>query len=359
MTTQARRCLCALAVGLVVSCGAGHAQAKIWYVDDDGPADFSRPQPAVDAAQNGDTIIVRDGTYLREGGSQNYPVIDFKGKAITVRSENGPANCILSKGDHVVQFNSGETHSSVLCGFTITGADPGGGINCWDSSPTILNNIVTGNWSEYGLGAILLHNSSAIVAGNIVMGNRVYGPCAGIYVCHGSDATIVNNTIVSNAEDPWEDNNGAIYCTHGGTATIANCICWDNGDYDLFGCSATYSCLEHEHAGTGNTHDDPRFVSLGYRDVQNYEYVDYDFHLLSDSPCIDAGDNTAVPPALTVDIDGNPRLLNFPGVPDTGYPPGAQAIVDMGAYEAVPEPSMLALLGAGLAGLLGRRKRRR
>jgi nitrous oxidase accessory protein NosD len=37
---------------------------RTWTVDDDGPADFHTVQEAVDAASNGDTIFVHNGTYL-------------------------------------------------------------------------------------------------------------------------------------------------------------------------------------------------------------------------------------------------------------------------------------------------------
>ncbi len=317
--------------------------ARVFYVDDDAPGDpapgdptvsdpkedgsqahpFDLVQEAIDAAEDRDVVIVADGTYGTVGW-QNNPVADFRGKAITLRSENGPENCILGGGDHVVGFWSGETHASLLSGFTITGADPGGGIACYDSSPTIVNNIIVENASEYSLGAILLHNSSAIVSGNVIASNIDYsGICAGIVCCHGSSPTIVNNTIVDNGSLDW-GTDGGVYCGQGCNPTIANCIFWGNGEYDLYGCSATYSCLEHEHPGLGNIYANPLFTAPGH--WEDYKWVDYDYHLLPGSPSIDMGNNAAVPPSLLSDLDGNARIAN--------------GIVDMGAYEA-PEQDIL------------------
>lgn|GEM_PF-4296484 len=41
--------------------------ATTWYVDDDAPADFATIQAAIDAASDGDTIIVRDSLYTGRG----------------------------------------------------------------------------------------------------------------------------------------------------------------------------------------------------------------------------------------------------------------------------------------------------
>ena len=73
-------------------------------------------------------------------------------------------------------------------------------------------------------------------------------------------------------------------------------------------------------------------------------WEDNDFRLASESPCIDAADNTAVPADLDdldddgdvdeptpFDLDGNPRFVDDPATDDTGN--GTPPIVDMGAYE--------------------------
>ena len=61
---------------------------------------------------------------------------------------------------------------------------------------------------------------------------------------------------------------------------------------------------------------------------------DDDLRLVAGSPCIDAGNNGAVPVGVTTDLDGNPRFRDDPNTPDTGA--GAAPLVDMGAYEFDP-----------------------
>lgn len=58
---------------------------KIIYVDDDGPADFSNIQAAIDDSNNGDTVLVAPGTYTGNGNRD----ISFKGKAITIKAKMG------------------------------------------------------------------------------------------------------------------------------------------------------------------------------------------------------------------------------------------------------------------------------
>ncbi|MDH4240765.1 MAG: hypothetical protein OEW48_14495, partial [Phycisphaerae bacterium] len=147
------------------------------YVDDDGPADFNTIQAAIDDSNDGDTIIVADGVYTGPGNRD----IDFAGKGTTVRSENGPENCIIdcngteSEPHRGFYFHNGESADSVIEGFTITnGYAPtedippildisvGGAIYNQRSSPTVTNCKFVGNSADYG-GGMYNDNSNPIV----------------------------------------------------------------------------------------------------------------------------------------------------------------------------------------------------
>lgn len=77
------------------------------------PADFPTLQAAINAASDGDTVLVAPGTYTEN--------IDFLGKAITVESAQGPGSTVIDGGNQatVVSFRSGESRAALLQGFTI------------------------------------------------------------------------------------------------------------------------------------------------------------------------------------------------------------------------------------------------
>jgi pectin methylesterase-like acyl-CoA thioesterase len=74
---------------------AGSAMAETWTVDDDGAADFDNIQAAIDAASDGDEIVVEAGTYT---STQDGHVVNTLGKAITLRSSQG-ADVTIIDGD--------------------------------------------------------------------------------------------------------------------------------------------------------------------------------------------------------------------------------------------------------------------
>jgi len=192
------------------------------------PSIYPTIQAAIDDASDGDTVWVADGRYTGEG---NYD-IDFKGKAITVRSENGPENCIIDcqrygRGFH---FHSTEDANSVLDGFTIKNgyADRfGGGIRCTASSPTIINCIVTRNSAkDYGGGMYNCYNSNPTIINCIFRANSseslcILGNGGGMANCSNSSPTITDCSFIDNSVSY---SGGGMYNHKNSNPIITNCI---------------------------------------------------------------------------------------------------------------------------------------
>lgn len=203
-----------LLLGLIVS---SLAQASVIHV----PGDQPTIQAGINAAVNGDTVLVDPGTYFEN--------INFNGKAITVMSSVDPTFTIIDgkKIGSVVTFASGEGRTSVLSGFTLqNGAATsleGGGISI-GSSPTITGNIIANNTGCNGGGGIGIAFASPLIKGNIITGNS-QGGCSGgiggggISVRGAAAAEITDNVIEGNT---WAGNGGGISLFAAGTPTVAN-----------------------------------------------------------------------------------------------------------------------------------------
>ena len=197
-----------IAVAVVLAWG-GVCYGRTITVDDDGPADFATIQAAIDDSNDGDTVLVADGTYTGDGNRD----IDFHGKAITVKSKNGPETCIIDcNGTEAdphrgLYFHSGEDANSAIIGFTITNgyADDGGGIRClFSSSPTIRDCIITGNWGAWHGGGIYCASSSPtlvscrLISNSVATYNLAYllegegGYGGAMYNCENSSPRVIN-----------------------------------------------------------------------------------------------------------------------------------------------------------------------
>jgi len=190
-------------------------KAEKIIVDPNGSADFDNIQDAINYSWDGDTVIVRPGTYKEN--------VFFNGRAITLTSidPNDPnvvdSTVITTASGKPVTFDFGEDEASFISGFTITSGDYG--IYCYASSPTITKNIVsniTGASGTYS-APIITHNKvvngrgimrcgGTISCNFIAYNSRNNG--GGLWLCSG---TITNNIIIFNHAKENASNTG-----HGG-----------------------------------------------------------------------------------------------------------------------------------------------
>ena len=346
-------------------------------------------QQAINDANNGDEIEVAPGTY--------YEAINFSGKAVRLYSSWGPqATTIDANGAyHVVQCISGEDANTILEGFTITGGNAngswpdfcGGGMLNNGTSPTVINctfsmntatergggmynlsssPIVTdcnfskntaqsfaggGMYNETGSNPIVtncsftgntaandgggiynLNSSSPTITNCTFSGNSVYYCGGGIYNLNSSSPFVTNCTFFGNSVSySGGYYGGGMYNNNSSNPTVTNCIFWNDLDSEILNIDSspiiTYSDIQGGTGqlwfGTGCIDADPCFINADAND----------FHLSPYSPCIDAGNNAAVPSSITTDLSGLPRFIDSCKA-DTGS--GTPPIVDMGAYEAQP-----------------------
>jgi hypothetical protein len=308
------------------------------------PGDYTTIQAAINACNNGDIVIVAAGIYTGTGNRD----IDFLGKAIVVCSINPNDPCVVAatiincqgteenphRGFH---FHSSEDANSVLNGVTIINGyvthdlgSAGGAICCEnESSPKIINCIITGNkatsWPMIGGGsggAVFGCNgeiSNCLISKNSAMFGGGLSQCAGIIrnniitnnksdylgggLC-GCDGIIQNNVISGNSAGGY--GGGLAYCS----GNVSNCIVWSNLPEQIHNVTTVqYSDVQDGRPGEGNIDADPCFVNP----------TGGNYHLSSDSLCIDAGDPVFNPTPGEVDIDGEPRVMG--------------GCVDMGADE--------------------------
>ncbi|MFH1745412.1 MAG: right-handed parallel beta-helix repeat-containing protein [Planctomycetota bacterium] len=196
-----------------------------WDGDTCGPK--ATIKAGIGATVNGDTVLVADGTYTG-GGNKN---LDFGGRAITVRSENGSDSCIIDSEDNGrgFSFQNGEGVDSVVDGLTIRNgwADYGGGVGCWEySSPTITNCTISGNSAYLHGGGVHCYSSSPTITNCTISGNSAER--GGVY-CYDSSPTITNCTISGNSADL---EGGGVGCGVYRSPTIADCtISGNSADY--------------------------------------------------------------------------------------------------------------------------------
>ncbi len=200
----------------------GIATSSALAVDRRVPADHRTIHEAIDAAEDGDRILVAAGRY------EISRPIRFLGKGVVLESESGPAETVLAMAEptdpsdaSVIVFDAAEPPQATLRGFTLTGgkgiggsfqnvpARFGGGIFCGSiAAPLIEGNHIVENESALGAGAYCARESQPRFVNNVFARNRAQfnpGGCCkdtsiggGLYVGHDSRVTVIDGSFDDN-----------------------------------------------------------------------------------------------------------------------------------------------------------------
>jgi len=319
------------------------------------PSDAPTIQAAINLANNGDTIIVADGTYTEN--------LNFEEKFLVLLSEAGAENTILTAAGGatpLIMMSAEYDNGTIIEGFTFTDGETGIAApygqsaeirNCRfiDLSGNAISSEYGANWLienslfDSVMCSIRLEKGSCIFENNLVRncfevssyrsalsftscdsclisGNRFYNNALdwGIYVNGGSEHIIVNNTVYGTGDYGYGlypsgnlDYRNNLSAYNGLYGVISN----DNADltieYSGFygnGLNATNQAT----AGIGCIYEDPLFV---------FE-TGSDLDLLSGSPCIDAGD----PDPIYNDADGSRSDIGAVSK-SISYPTASQIVV--------------------------------
>lgn len=197
------------------------------------PGDAATIQGALDASAATDTVEVADGVF------DIVEPLTFRGKALTLRSVNGPASTTIRMGlpvdparASVIVFESGETEAALLEGFTITGGlgtrwgtgstDSGGGgvLSRNASRPTVRGCVITGNFGRNGGGLMCDRDSSIRVERCEISLNRASSFGGGIFWSAAGEGSVVEDCLLYRN---FSASGGAFFCYDGSSPEIRRC----------------------------------------------------------------------------------------------------------------------------------------
>jgi predicted outer membrane repeat protein len=248
---------CALLLALPSAAHATTLHVSVVGNDATGLGSLARPyatvQKAVNMAVWGDVVSVGPGTF--NGNVTMKPAVSLHGAGALLTTLRGTGS-----GPVVTASNIGATAG--IWGFTITGgnADKGGGIYCYQSSPAITDNTITGNVATLKGGGIYCDSSSAGIRNNVITGNSAaagsdnmdYNPGGGGIYCWYSRAAITGNTISGNSATGNYGNGGGILVDNSPSSTTTETIAGNT----ITGNSAVWGggiWVSSSPAITGNT----------------------------------------------------------------------------------------------------------
>ena len=188
-----------------------------WWV----PNDAGTIQEAIDAANPGDTVLVRSGTY--------YESNIFMKSDITLLGETGEAGAVIidAGGDGRVMYCEDLSAGTTIKGLTFTKGDiqlmmNGGGMYLANSSPSIVNcDFISNTAQGHGGGIQCIFYSAPRIENCVFDVNSVMGHGAGISCMYESHPVIEDCIFTGNET---RCHGGAISCVSGSAPTITGCL---------------------------------------------------------------------------------------------------------------------------------------
>jgi hypothetical protein len=357
--------LATISVALTISLFCvSRSSGRIHNVFPDGSGEYENIQAAIDAAIDGDTVMLADGQFAGRGNIN----LKYYGKAILVCSESGnQENCLINiegefneEAERGFIFESNETPSSILKDLTIINGNAdgpcpaceGAGIYVHYSSPTIINVICRDNYASNGAGIMCvggapiiqncrfinntgfdgsgimcLDSSRATFSHCLIADNHADLRGGGISLQAFCNVTMTNCTISNNDATQgagiaaWESDYYIENCIIAGNDTGASVYAYGESNLDIvytdiFGnAGGDWIDIIYDQYGIfGNISLNPEFASESTGD----------YHLTVDSPCIDAGnpESPRDPDSTIADLgayyyDQQSAVIDNPNIPST------------------------------------------
>ena len=284
------------------------------------------------AAENDITAIwIAEGTY-KPSAQEGFSMLDgvslyggFYGDEADLDSRHGTETILSGDRDASGDHSSGDAYHVVyadnvtdvtLDDLTITGGNAfdrdGGGVYN-SGSLTITGSTISGNSADDDGGGI--YSSGVLTITGSTIASNSTDRAGGIFNYSGT-LTVTASTISGNSGGGINSYNGTLTATNSivslnvdaNGADIEGSLTIDSG-FNLIGVDPRF--VQNPSPGAdgtwGTADDDPG-----------------DLHLTAESPAINLGDSSAVPPQLVTDLDGLPRIHG--------------GRVDIGAYEYQADP---------------------
>jgi len=243
------------------------------------------------------------------------------------------------------------------CKFKSNEALSGAGIHIWGGGGDIVSSEFVNNFADWG-GGISANDCLPTVKNSLFALNVASYLGGGMYVDNEALPFISNCTFDSNSAG---ESGGAVVCVNDSAATLENSILWANGSEIALGSGGSASvsncCVYGGYPGDNNISDGPLFATGPNGD---YYLSCVAAGQDEDSPCIDAGNDTAanceldclttrtdgVPDSWMVDLgyhypsDATGELAIYCYLNDENFAPGDTLIAHVEVDNAGPEAAV-------------------